>query len=91
MFNRRETAAILAGLRCLQSVTTHWEHLEISPDKWEMILDVGTDCGEIEPLTLDEIDELCEKINVQPKKSPVTLVKVRGGRVVEEHETHFKE
>lgn len=48
----RETAAVLAGLRTLQSDRHRARELE----------DVLSNCGEFEPLSNDEIDSLCEAI-----------------------------
>lgn len=52
---RREVATILAALRLWQ----------ITPNAWRRSahMEIATDGGEIEPLTAEEIDALCERIN----------------------------
>ncbi len=55
-FDDREITSILAGLRLLQSTPFHQ-----LPDD---ILQIVTDGGILEALSNDEIDDLCEKINV---------------------------
>jgi hypothetical protein len=54
-FNRRELGTVLAALRLWQS-TPGRKHL------WQW--DIATDVGELKPLDNEEIDELCERINV---------------------------
>lgn len=51
--DRIELAAVLAGLRLLQSA------LSVPP----MINHILTDCGEFDPLSAEQIDALCERIN----------------------------
>ncbi len=51
--DRAELAAVLAGLRLLQS----------SQAVPASITDIQTDGGEVEPLSLEQIDALCERIN----------------------------
>jgi len=51
--NNRELAAILAALRV-------WQEQDAPPARQ---LDIATDCGELEPLSADEIDALCERVN----------------------------
>ena len=53
ILTRAELAAVLAGLRLLQS----------SQAVPAGITDIQTDCGEIDPLSLEQIDALCERIN----------------------------
>ena len=55
---RREDAAILTGLRLLQNALEDPETLRHDP-----VYDVLTDAGELEPLLIDEINRLCERIN----------------------------
>lgn len=50
--SERELATVLAGLRTLQRFGT-------SND----ILEIATNGGELVPLNLGEIDDLCERIN----------------------------
>lgn len=57
-FSEREVAAILAGLRLIQAELPRGEFL---PQGVQGIFDNG---GDIEPLSEDEIDELCEKVNI---------------------------
>ncbi len=52
--DRREIAAVLAGLRMIQESAAPW-----SPG----IDDILTDCGAFEQLNNIEIDDLCERIN----------------------------
>lgn len=49
--NDRELASVLGGLRLLQHYQPHW------------LEDIRTNCNEFEPLTAQEIDALCERIN----------------------------
>ena len=51
----RELATILAALRL-------WQEQDAPPARQ---YDIATDCGEFEPLGNDEIDALCEQLNVQ--------------------------
>ncbi|MCZ4354887.1 MULTISPECIES: hypothetical protein [Roseobacteraceae] len=51
--DRVELAAVLTGLRMLQS------ELEV-PTLLHHIL---TDCGEFDPITEDQIDALCDRLN----------------------------
>ena len=53
-FDALELAAVLAGLRLLQLAGD-----DLPPDV-EMI---ATDCGQYPPLTDDQIDDLCERLN----------------------------
>lgn len=52
----RELATILAGLRLRQRCDLHDYDL----------MDVATNGGQVQPLTDDEVDELCERLNVEP-------------------------
>jgi len=59
-FDRREAATLLAALR-------HWQREIQHPQRGsvqELLHDVATDGGEFEELSADEIDALCERINV---------------------------
>lgn len=51
--SRRELATVLAALRLFQATPT------IPPQ----IDELASDCQTFEPLTADEIDELCERLN----------------------------
>jgi hypothetical protein len=60
-FNKRETATILAALRCFQANLTrfglvHMEHFH-----------------EVTPLTPEEIDALCERINCDENKIIIVI------------------
>ena len=55
-----ETSAILAGLRLIQTTRDRGE--DLPPE----IKDILTDCDAIEAIGVDEIDVLCEDINVMP-------------------------
>jgi hypothetical protein len=50
----RELATVLAALR-------HWQI--VSPESAEAYEDIATDGGKFEPLTMDESDELCMRLN----------------------------
>lgn len=52
-FSREETAAILAGLRLLQRLGSYTSEIE----------EILTDGGELEPLSVNEIDDLCMMVN----------------------------
>jgi hypothetical protein len=54
--DERELGTILAGLRLWQE---YLQSKEFSPDH----MDIATNIGMFEPLSPDEIDELCERIN----------------------------
>jgi hypothetical protein len=51
----RQFHTILAGLRCWQRYLA--EHPIYVDD------DIASNCGEVQPLTQDEIDDLCERLN----------------------------
>lgn len=55
--NARELASVLAGLRLLQHAITGTVADE------DGIADIGTDGGKLEPLTADEVDTLCDRLN----------------------------
>ena len=54
--DRRDTATILAALRAWQALPNDW--------KAARFMDIATDGGEIEPMTAEEIDRLCDQINL---------------------------
>ena len=58
-FNERETAAILAALRYWQA-----RSLPATPEQAEAIEEIATDGRTLEPLDEEEIDTLCEAINI---------------------------
>lgn len=55
--NHRELSTVLAALRYYQATLAKVSE----PD--EGIADIASDGGEVRPLTVDEIDGLCERIN----------------------------
>ena len=58
--DERELATILAALRFHQD-----ENLRIGPDiPDQAIKDIVTDCGSFEPLDFDDVNRLCERINL---------------------------
>lgn len=76
--NERELATVLAALRMLQRKTT-MVACSLDGEKWERvglpdgIDDIITDGGTITPLTDDEIDALCERLNCG-KDKPLPLL-----------------
>ena len=60
-FNDRETATILAALRYWQERT-----LPANPERAEAIEEIATDGRTLDPLDEEEIDTLCEAINLSP-------------------------
>ncbi len=63
-FNDRETATVLAALRHLQQSTIYTPPSARKPISDDAIHDIATDMGKLEPLTDDEIDSLCSRINM---------------------------
>lgn len=61
-FNERELATILAALRCYQATDDGHGNLSL--------YDIATNGGTLDALTLDEIDELCERINFPDEGAP---------------------
>jgi hypothetical protein len=53
-FDRRQLSTIFAALR-------HWQRVGMIDDTPEW--DIATDGGSLEPMSVDEIDGLCEEIN----------------------------
>ena len=62
-FTREETATILAALRTRQTLMELRASNPVFAGARLKIDDVATDDGELTPLTADEIDALCEKVN----------------------------
>jgi hypothetical protein len=54
----RELATVLCALRLLQEV-----HGECGGDLPEQLQFIRDNAGTVEPLDLDEIDELCDRLN----------------------------
>ena len=69
----RELATVLAALRGRQHRLDHEAEDGFSVD------DVATDGGRIEPLTPQEIDALCERLNVADKPRMRLVVEMYGG------------
>ncbi|MBP5972486.1 hypothetical protein HW132_07010 [Brasilonema sp. CT11] len=61
--NERQIATILASLRLFQIEVEKYDMVEQFPDHFES--------GNITPLSVDEIDSLCEEINAGTQKSTV--------------------
>ena len=60
--NRRELATVLAALRYHQD-----ENLQAGPEIADLaIRDIATDGGTLRPLGSQEIDALCERLNIRP-------------------------
>ena len=68
MMTKQETAAVLAGLRALQGAYNRAE-----------LDDILTNGGDFEPLTADAIDELCERLNLQPTTPNLVVLTIEGG------------
>lgn len=68
--NDRQLGAVLAGLRLLQAHAM---------DGYENphILDVFTNGESFEPLSPDEIDDLCDALNVEPVRHRVEVVQLQ--------------
>lgn len=56
----RELSTVLAALRFYQAALDEPGHGQGIPSG---IRDIADNLGQVEPLTADEIDELCEKLN----------------------------
>ena len=57
-FNERELATVLAALRCWQrDLSENQDDGPISAEHFDIL---------ITPLTLEEIDDLCERLNCEP-------------------------
>lgn len=61
----RETATILAALRLWQETTNRLESLPGQTN----LKEIATNCGKVEPLNDEEIDSLCEAINLPDETS----------------------
>lgn len=61
MFDNRKTATILAALR-------YWQREGLTSSGHEQ--DIATDGNTLTPLTVTEIDALCEEINVVSSTNP---------------------
>jgi hypothetical protein len=60
--NEREHATVLAALRLWQA-----RRPDDADERWDALHDIAENGGEIEPLDADEIDALCERINVRER------------------------
>lgn len=74
-FDNRQTATILAALRYYQNSPALGESSGASD-----IADIATDGGTIDPMGRDEIDDLCEQVNVVPQQFLI-VVGCEGGLV----------
>jgi hypothetical protein len=70
MINLRELSTVLAALRYMQG------DMEAEGSEWTHG-DIATDAGNVTPLSVKDIDALCEKLNCQTK--PRVIVEVAGG------------
>lgn len=61
LLNDRELAAVLAGLRIFQMVREHKGIVDVR--LWEIMDEIGTNGGAIEPMDPNELDALCERLN----------------------------
>lgn len=59
---RRNEAAVNAGLRLLQAMNDG--HIRMDGDRAMAIDDIASSGGELEPLTSEDIDDLCEALNL---------------------------
>ena len=60
VWNRRELAAILCGLRCLQAFFLRTDSSSVDLKALASIL---TDEWQVDPLSITEVDQLCERLN----------------------------
>ena len=60
VWNRRELAAILCGLRCLQAFFLKTDSSSVDLKALASIL---TDEWRVDPLSITEVDQLCERLN----------------------------
>lgn len=66
----RELATILAALRFHQA-----ENLQGGPSIGDQFIEeIATNCGVLDPLDCQEIDRLCERLNVRRGKPPAGMV-----------------
>ena len=72
----RELATILGALRFHQA-----ENLQGSSDiPDQAIRDIASDCGRLKPLSFDEVEGLCERINLDPKPRHTAEARTNGGQ-----------
>ena len=62
VWNRRELAAILCGLRCLQAFFLRTDSSSVDLKALASIL---TDEWRVDPLSITEVDQLCERLNTK--------------------------
>ena len=60
IWDRRELAAILCGLRCLQAFFLRTDSSSVDLKALASIL---TDEWRVDPLSITEVDQLCERLN----------------------------
>lgn len=70
--NPRNLATILAALR-------YWQREGVGSAGHEQ--DIATDGGTLTALSADEIDELCEAINMDEPSAPAVVIEINGGMV----------
>lgn len=68
--DNRELATVLAALRLWQTDRPQQPKADITgwplvSERQGMLLDIADNGGTVEPLNIDEIDELCERLNTQ--------------------------
>lgn len=68
----RALATVLAALR-------YWQREGLASAGHEQ--DIATDSGSLAPMSAEEIDDLCESINVADPEVPAVVVEVEGGLV----------
>ena len=59
---QRQLATVLAALRCYQEC-----YLACAGDLPDNLASIASDCDTLEPLNIQEIDALCEYLNVAPE------------------------
>lgn len=64
--DQQDRATILAALRAFQNIQ---QHEALAPE----IIDIATDGGAFQMLDDGDIDDLCERLNVEPEAQPVEL------------------
>ena len=86
----QQLGTVLAALR-------HWQRETEDGDYPGDLWDIAADGGAFEPLSADDIDELCENINCEPSPTPtptgapVRLFNEYGSAAGNEHADHIDE
>jgi len=68
-FSERETGTLLAALRSYQSQLRNGTGYKVAVG--DQLFDIASNSKSVAPLTLEEIDALCEAINTVPDTAPV--------------------